>query len=105
MTEILFDELTPLGFSVHVTIQYWEVVTIIKHPIMLGREENVRETLRDPDEIRVSKSDSSVFLFYKTQNEKRWVVAVTKQVDETKGFLITAYLTDAIKAGETIWQK
>jgi hypothetical protein len=105
MSDLLFEELTPLGFSVRVTTSYWGIIATIKHPIMEGRVHEVQEALRDPDEIRMSKSDPSVFLFYRTQKEKRWVVAVTKHMDETEGFLITAYLTDAIKTGKTIWQK
>lgn len=34
----------------------------------------------------------------------RWLCAVTRREDGT-GFLITAYPTDAVKAGETIWTK
>jgi hypothetical protein len=62
------------------------------------------ETLENPDEIRVSRSDSKVFLFYKTQRPGRWTCAVTKRLDG-EGFLITTYPTDAIKEGERIWLK
>ncbi len=64
----------------------------------------MRTALEDPDEVRQSKSDDTVFLFYKTEGQKRWVCAVTKRrgVD---GFLITAYPTDAIKEGTRVWPK
>lgn len=32
---------------------------------MAGRETDVEETLKDPDEIRLSRSDAQVYLFYK----------------------------------------
>lgn len=37
-TEVLFEALTPLGFWVHVTRGYWNVIVSIKHPVMVGRE-------------------------------------------------------------------
>ena len=69
---------------------------------MAGHEEEVKNTLQNPEEIRQSKVDSSVYLFYKTQRTGRWVCAVSKRLGD-EGFLITAYPTDTIKAGEKIW--
>jgi len=102
--ELLFEVMTPLGFSVRVTKDYWELIVTIKHPIMAGREEDVRKALEQPDEIRQSKSDEMVFLFYKEERQKRWICAVSKQAG-LEGFLITTYPTDAIKEGVRIWRK
>lgn len=102
--EILFEVLTPLGFQVRVTKAYWELIVTIKHPIMAGREEDVKMALAQPDEIRQSKSDEMVFLFYKEEREKRWICAVSKQTG-SEGFLITTYPTDAIKEGVQVWRK
>ena len=102
--EILFEVETPLGFRVRVTAEYWQVIVTIKHPLMLGREADIQEVLRNPDEIRLSKKDSSVYLFYKPERIGRWVCAVTKRLDGD-GFLITAYSTNAVKEGERIWHK
>ena len=71
---------------------------------MLGREDAVRSTLEDPVQVRESRTDAQVLLFYRSDGDKRWVCAVTKQADE-RGFLITAYPTDAIKEGTQIWPK
>ncbi len=101
---ILFEVLTPLGFQVRVTKAYWELIVTIKHPIMAGREEDVKMALAQPDEIRQSKSDEMVFLFYKEEREKRWICAVSKQTG-SEGFLITTYPTDAIKEGVQVWRK
>ena len=103
-TDLLFDVLTPLGFHVRVTRAYWDVIINIKHPVMAGRESDVQETLQNPDEIRVSKKDPNVYLFYKPERMGRWVCAVTKRLNG-EGFLITAYPTDAIKEGERIWHR
>ena len=63
--DIHFEVLTPLGFSVRVTRSYWELIVTIKHPVMVGRESDVQETLQNPDEIRISRNDSAVHLFYR----------------------------------------
>ena len=104
MEELLFEILTPLNFTVRITQAYWDIITTIKHPIMLNCEAEVRETLAQPDEIRRSKSDRDVYLFYRARNHKRWVCAVTRRLNGD-GFLITTYPTDAIKEGEKLWQK
>jgi hypothetical protein len=103
-SEILFAVETPLNFSVRTTVDYWDFITTIKHPIMKGKEVDVRKTLVDPDEIRRSKTDENVFLFYRGDGERRWVCAVTRKLEED-GFLITAYRTSAIKEGDLLWQK
>ena len=102
--DFLFNVLTPLGFKVHVTRAYWEIITTKKHPVMAGHETDVEETLKDPDEIRLSRSDSQVYLFYKPERIGRWVCAVAREQDGD-GFLVTAYPTEAVKEGEKIWPR
>ena len=102
--DYLFEASTRLGFRVRVTHDYWNLITSIKHPAMADHETEVREALIDPDEIRRSRSDANVYLFYKAVRAARWVCAVAKQLNGD-GFLITAYPTDAIKEGEPIWHK
>lgn len=101
---LFFTASTPLNCQIRVTIAYWNIITQIKHPIMNGQELAVQATLTQPDEIRRSRSDSNVYLFYKAQQEKQWLCAVIKKLNGD-GFLITTYPTDAIKEGETVWQK
>jgi hypothetical protein len=102
--QILFEVETPLGFCVRTTIDYWELIATVKHPVMRDRLEDVQQTLLNPDQIRLSKSDAQVYLFYRADGKKRWVCAVTRRLDES-GFLITAYRTSAIKEGELVWQR
>jgi len=102
--ELLFEVETPLGFRVRTTVGYWEIITTVKHPVMRGREADIRLTLTNPDEIRISKSDSTVYLFYRVDGKRRWVCAVTKQVGD-EGFLITAYRASNIKEGTRLWPK
>lgn len=104
MQKVLFEIRTPLDFDVHVTEEYWKVIVTIKHPVMKGHEEEVKLVLSDPDEIRQSKKDQNVYLFYRFQDQKRWFCVVVKN-DKDEGFLITAYPTDNIKEGIIIWKK
>ncbi len=64
----------------------------------------VQQALADPDEIRRSSRDDEVLLFYLAHREKRWVVAVARRLNGD-GFLITAYQTDVIKEGESLWHR
>ncbi len=104
-SDILFEVMTPLGFQVRVTKDYWELIVSIKHPVMAGREQDVKMALEQPDKIRQSKSDENVFLFYKSERARRWICAVSKRTNEREGFLITTYPTGAIKEGVQVWHK
>ena len=102
--DLLFEVLTPLGFRVRVTRERWQLITTAKHPVMAGREEVVKTTLQNPEQVRQSRSDSQVLLFYHGEGSSRWVCAVAKRAAD-QGFLITAYPTDAIKEGDQVWPK
>lgn len=103
-SDLFFEVATPLGFSVRVTKAYWQRIVSIKHPTMAGREAAVRQVLDQPEEIRVSRSDPDVYLFYRTERPGRWLCAVAKRIDG-EGFLITAYPTDARKEGTRVWPR
>ena len=100
--EILFQVRTPLEFDVRTIVSYWTYISTVKHPQMRGREADVHLTLAQPDEVRLSKNDPRVYMFYRDDGEKRWICGVTKKLNGD-GFLITAYRTGAIKEGVLIW--
>jgi len=103
VTDLALDVATPLGFTVRCTRAYWDQVILEKHPVLRGREEEVRQALADPDEVRQSRKDPAVLLFYRG-GAPRWTCAVTK-AEGGRGFLVTAYPTDAIKIGVTVWTR
>lgn len=103
-SKLLFEALTPLGFSIRVTRERWRLITTIKHPVMLGQESAVRAALEHPEQVRQSRSDPEVLLFYRGIGANRWVCAVANRATDP-GLLITAYPTDAIKEGMQIWPK
>jgi hypothetical protein len=102
--DLLFEVLTPLGFRVRVTRGRWQLITTPTHPVMAGREDIVKATLENPEQVRRSRSDSQVLLFYHAEGSSRWVCAVAKRAAD-QGFSITAYPTDAIKEGSQVWPK
>jgi hypothetical protein len=102
--DLFFEVITPLGFSVRVTRNYRELIVTIKHPVMRGCETDVQNSLREPDEIRRSRNNPTVHLFYRIERPKRWLCAVVKRLNGD-GFLITTFPTDTIKEGELIWSK
>lgn len=100
----LFAVKTPLGFTVRVTQRYWATI-LTKHPDLGDRIVDIQAALRDPQEVRRSRRDPAVLLFYRVDDlPRRWVVAVAKREGED-GFLVTAYRTDAIKEGARLWPK
>lgn len=100
--ETFFVTRTPLNVEVRTTTGYWEYLVTKKHPVMKGKEDMVKATLQFPDEIRHSKTDKDVFLYYK-QFDRLYCVVV-KHID-MEGFLITAYPTDKVKEGDSIWTR
>lgn len=102
MKKILFEVKTPLNVIIKTSEEYWEYIIEIKHPVMKGKEKIVIETLENPDEIRRSKIDKDVFLYYKKIDKIYCVVA---KHQNKEGFLITCYPTDKIKEGEIIWKR
>ncbi len=67
LDELSFEVSTVLGFDVRVPGKVWELIVTTKHPSMQGRERDVKEALQSPDEIRKSRSDPAVFLFYRQE--------------------------------------
>jgi len=91
MDDLLFDARTPLGFSVRCTRPYWDLISSQKHPVMAGKHDEVRRTLEEPGEIRVSRRDPQVHLFYRG-GPPRWTCAVARVTDRIKvGFELLHY--------------
>lgn len=103
LKETRFQVETTLGFTVQTTEGYWKVITKIKHPSIASKERSVKKCLAEPDEIRVSKRDSNVYLFYRKTKTKHLCVVVRHKTKES--FIITSYVTDKIKEGELKWKK
>ena len=75
---------------------------------MAGMEDELEQVLKTPAEVRRSRSDDNVKLFYefyaRTQVGGKWLCVVVKYLPDD-AFVVTAYLTDTVKAGEILWPK
>ena len=81
---------------------------ILERPEMRGQLERIKETLADPDIIKESNHDSSVWLFYRfytvTPVTEKYLLVAVRLFDGSSS-IITAFYTDKIKKGASIWEK
>ena len=95
-----------LGHDVRLTDE--RLAHILQHVELTGLEGEIERVLQSPTEVRVSRADDAVRLFYEFYAQTRvggkWLCVVVKYLTND-AFVITAYLTDMLKAGETIWRK
>jgi len=70
---------------------------------MRGEEKEIKEVLCGATEVRRSKSDSDVYLYYREKDD-HFTCVVVRHLDN-EGFLITAYFTEAVKEGGLIWKR
>ena len=96
-----FEASTPFGFTVRCTCRYWRFLVRWKHPILDNRSTEVVRLLVFPEHVRRSRTDPAVLLFYR-RCERRWLCGVVRVVADG-AFLVPAYPTDALKAGEIVW--
>ena len=81
---------------------------ILAHPEMKNLIHEIEQTLRYPQKVVQSASDSEASLYYRfyvgtiVKDKYLCVVVKTKHND---AFVLTAYLTDSIKKGETLWPR
>lgn len=81
---------------------------ILEHPEMARMLDAIAETLRTPESVVASASDDRARLYYRyymgTAVGGKYLCVVVK-VSERDAFVITAYLTDAIKVGVVLWPR
>jgi len=94
------------GRSVRLTDE--RLAHIMEHAELVGMEDEIEWLLQSPTEVRQSRSDDDVMLFYefctRTRVGGKWLCAVVKHLSDD-AFVVTAYLTNTVKAGEVIWPK
>ena len=92
------------GYDVGLTEE--RLAHILRHAEMASLEGEIERVLQAPEEVRVSRSDDDVKLFYRyfarTLVGGKWLCVVVKYLPND-AFAITAYLTDKLKAGESLW--
>jgi hypothetical protein len=92
------------GRSIRLTDERWDHIK--EHPEMVGLQEAVAETLRQPETVIESPSDPLAKLYYRfyhgTMVGGKYVCVVVKVV-AVDAFVVTAYLTDRVKKGASVW--
>jgi len=95
------------GLEVRVTKERQE--HILEHPEMAEMLDSITETLASPENVIKSLTDPEARLYYKyyknTLVGDKYLCVVVKLPKEGDAFLLTAYLTDTVKKGETIWPR
>lgn len=102
-SELLFEVVSKLDRRIRVSKSYWDYIVNVKHPSMRGLDEFVRSSLTEPVEIRRSKRDRSVHLYYGRFEAKLLVCTLVKFLNGD-GFVITAYLTRRM-IGDSVWKQ
>ncbi len=102
-SEPLFEVASKLGRRIRVTKSYWGYILNVKHPSMRGLEEFVKSSLTEPIEVRKSKRDRSVHLYYGKFEAKLLCCTIVKFLNGD-GFIITAYLTRRM-VGDSVWKE
>ena len=92
-----------LDIEISTTREYWRKIINIKHPVIRGKEEAVKKALRSPVQVRRSKVDPQLYLYY-SPYRKHYLCVVARHKNN-RGFIITVYITDKIKEGEVVWKK
>lgn len=100
-TDVYFEVETPLSVKIRTTKEYWKKIVTIKHPMIARYESQVKDSLKKPTEIRRSKQDPRVYLYYKNIGNI-YVCTVCDHINNKSGYIITAYLTKRIREGEKI---
>ncbi|MBI5789758.1 MAG: DUF4258 domain-containing protein [Candidatus Schekmanbacteria bacterium] len=100
--DVYFEVVSKLGFKIRTTKHQWDLITLVKHPIIYGLEREVMDCLRHPAEVRLSQESNHVYLYYKRWT-KYWLCVVARHMD-SEGFIITIYVTDKIKEGSIVWK-
>lgn len=101
---VYFEIKTPTGIIVRTTKDYWKKIVQLKHPSIAKYETQVKDVLSDPDQVRSSRQDLRVNIYYKSLG-KIYICIVVDRINNLEGYIITAYLTDRIKEGEKIYDK
>ena len=109
----IFSVTSPLGYTVVCTAHQWDTHIAPGHSELQGREEDVKETIKDPSKIYESKSHPERHIYYSSPvdvaDESRYtkVVAGPDKKLKTVYSVITAFdvkkISDADSKGVVLY--
>ncbi len=91
--------------EVELTEERWEHI-VKEHPEIEALREQIGMVLIGPDYVKRSLRDKDVWLYYKYEEmlyNGKYLLVVVKRGQ--RSFVVTCYVTDKIKQGDTIWRK
>lgn len=91
------------GNQIELTTERWQHI-IAQHPEIRRYRNEIAQTLAQPALIKESWRDESVWLYYRYFESifgGKYLLVIVK-VSERR-FVVTAYVTDYIRSGETVW--
>lgn len=97
--DLLFNVYSCINKKIWTTNSHWWLITNVKHPIVKGSKNLVKNTLKNPLCIKYSKIDDDILLFYNKFREKYFLCIIVRILNG-EGFIVTCYVTDKIKEGE-----
>lgn len=81
---------------------------LLSHPEMASLEPLLADAIALPERVVMSRTDDAVHLYYRVASTEffgvKLLCVVIKHLP-ADSFVITAYLTDKIKQGETVWTR
>lgn len=94
------------GLAIRLTDE--RLAHILEHPEMVGMQSAIEQTLVHPERVVESIADPQAHLYYRyyvgTRVGDKYLCVVVK-VGEADAFVLTAYLTDRIRHGVTLWPR
>jgi hypothetical protein len=91
--------------TVELTEERWSHI-IKEHPEVLPFKDRIEVVLKEPDYIKRSSRDANVLMYYKFYDDifnGNYLLVVVKEA--IRSFVLTCYITDGIRKGETLWEK
>lgn len=107
--DILFENLLfavddVFGKKIRITKRYWEQIKSDKHRELGFGYTDAVDTLKNPEEVRLSIKDEYIRLFFKRYGNTTLIVVVKYLNGD--GFVVTVYQTSKVKRkGEIVWSK
>lgn len=100
----LFEVEDVFGKKIRTTKAYWAYISETKHRVLKNKLSVVIQTLKEASEVRRSREDSKVLLYYRKIN-RHYLCVVAKHLND-EGFVVTAYITGkSRRKGESLWPK
>ena len=94
-----------LGNRVELTEERWSHI-VKEHPEVSRFKDKIADVLCEPDYIKKSNRADDVLMFYKRYHDVwngKYLLVVIKK--DSRSFVLTCYITDVVKKGETVWEK